>query len=232
MRHILLTLCGAILCSIDAVKPCEYKHLSKLYKIWAVRNRRYVISTSTENSRMVYNTGADCRRYLAREQRKPETAISGFQDANFDANRKLYSATSLTDFPVAINRIFMKLIFVACRWCGAGFHVCRRCWRGQVYCGEHCRRAGYLQAHRRRQRRYRQTEKGRKAHCLSENRRRHPELFPDSKNMDDGTSKSPSNKGIETTRRANASDFPPRFPARCHFCGRSGEIVDRFARRI
>ena len=49
MRQILLTLYDAVRCSIDAVKPCEYKHLSKLYKIWAVRNRRHVISTSTRN---------------------------------------------------------------------------------------------------------------------------------------------------------------------------------------
>ena len=74
--------------------------------------------------------------------------------------------------------------------------------------------------------------KGEKNHRLSENRRRHPKLFPDSKNMDDGTSKHRSNRLIETMRRGNASDFPPRFPARCRFCGRSGEIVDRFPRRI
>ena len=59
----------------------------------------------------------------------------------------------------------------------------------EAYCTEQCRRAGYPRCKRRRQRRYRRTEKGKKTHSLDENRRRHPELYPDSKNMDDGTSK-------------------------------------------
>jgi len=90
----------------------------------------------------------------------------------------------------------MKLICVICRCCKKPFCVCQRCWRGQAYCSDACRRAGYLQSHRKAQHRYRQTENGKKVHRLAENRRRQTKLFSDSKNMDDGTSKYPWNMKI------------------------------------
>jgi hypothetical protein len=65
------------------------------------------------------------------------------------------------------------LIEVHCGRCGLVFLVCRRCWRGQIYCSEECRIEGMRKNHREAERRYRQTDKGKKAHREGENRRRH-----------------------------------------------------------
>ncbi len=123
------------------------------------------------------------------------------------------------------------LISVFCRWCNQGFCVCRRCWRGQVYCSKKCRRCGYLKAHREAQRRYSQTEKGRKKRLLAENRRRHPELYPASKNMADDPSKNRKNMHTENPRGENSADFYHMIPSCCRFCGRIGEIKLEFPPR-
>jgi hypothetical protein len=62
------------------------------------------------------------------------------------------------------------------------------CWRGQAYCCVKCRLAGRRNHHREAQRKYRQSEKGKKAHCEAENRRRHSQNQKKEKNMDDATS--------------------------------------------
>ena len=61
---------------------------------------------------------------------------------------------------------------IMCRCCEVSFHVCRSCYRGQVYCGEACRMAGYLRNHREAQRQYRETDKGKYSHLEAERRRR------------------------------------------------------------
>jgi len=164
------------------------------------------------------------------ERRKPETAISGFQD-ELQSKPEAQDTSNPIRFSGNIQDRMLKLISVFCRWCNAGFCICQSCWRGHAYCSLACRRAGYLKCRRQAQHRYRQTEKGKKAHRLAENRRRHPELYPDSKNMDDATTKRPSNMPIEMPRQRNSADFHLHFRHRCQFCGRWGEIVAHFPRR-
>lgn len=125
----------------------------------------------------------------------------------------------------------LKLISVFCRWCNTSFCVCQCCWRGQAYCSDICRRAGYLRSRRQAQQRYRQTQKGKRAHCLSENRRRYRKTPPASKKMDDTTSKRSFNMHIRMSPEQHSANFHPDFRNRCHFCGRLGEIVPEFARR-
>lgn len=125
----------------------------------------------------------------------------------------------------------LKLISVFCRWCNSGFCICQCCWRGQAYCSDVCRRAGYLRSRRRAQQRYRQTAKGKRSHCLSENRRRHRKASPACKKMDDKTSKCSFNMHIWMSREENSANFHPHLQNRCHFCGRVGEIVRQFPRR-
>jgi hypothetical protein len=73
------------------------------------------------------------------------------------------------DFRVMGERL---LIETRRRHCGKVFYVCRRCWRGQIYCGAVCRQIRQRQSRRAAQRRYRQTERGREIRRLAERRRR------------------------------------------------------------
>jgi len=125
----------------------------------------------------------------------------------------------------------LKLISVFCCWCGAAFHVCRSCWRGQKYCSDDCRKAANLKSHRESQRRYRQTEKGKKAHRFSENRRRERKKESDPKNMDDKATTLPSNMPIMDSPEWKPAAIYSKFQNRCRFCGRFGEIVSQFSRR-
>ena len=82
----------------------------------------------------------------------------------------------------------MLLLQLRCRWCELVFYICRCCFRGQAYCCDECRIAGQRQNHREAQRKYRQTEKGKKAHRQAENRRRYGLSQKSQKNMDDASS--------------------------------------------
>ena len=115
----------------------------------------------------------------------------------------------------------MLLVEVHCRFCGVRFFVCQRCWRGQAYCSDECRRQGRLQVHREAQRRYRQTRKGKKAHCQAENRHRHGLNHHSEKKMADPSSSGLAYRAIEIVVVGQ----------RCHFCGCEGVVVDRFPRR-
>jgi len=66
----------------------------------------------------------------------------------------------------------IKALKIFCGCCGRIFGVCRDCYRGQRYCSDDCRIAGYLQTHREAQGNYRQTDKGKKQHIKSEKKRR------------------------------------------------------------
>ena len=127
------------------------------------------------------------------------------------------------------------LIEVCCHWCGMNFCVCQRCWRGQAYCSEECRRSGRRRVHREAQRRYRRTLKGKKAHCQAENRRRHGWSKKNEKKMDDLSSRGLAKRAIGllvyaylVLARARAGFDSSK---RCHFCGCKGQVVDRFPRR-
>ena len=126
----------------------------------------------------------------------------------------------------------MQLCEVRCRWCGLPFFICRRCWRGQGYCCDECRRFARQKSHREAQRRYRQSPKGKKAHREAENRRRHGLSEKGEKKMDD-LSSTPlpwwcmrfviDSVLVVQSARGRVE--------RCHFCGAEGVLVDGFSRR-
>ena len=127
---------------------------------------------------------------------------------------------------------------ITCRWCGKVFCVCQSCWRGQCYCGQACRNAAKRQAHRKAQKSYRQTEKGKKAHCEAEKRRRMGLTKKNKKTMDDTGTRPPSRAGsiaIATKMCATCQVVGDKLVSmrtgRCYFCGSVGVVVDRFPRR-
>jgi len=120
---------------------------------------------------------------------------------------------------------------IRCGWCDFVFYVCRCCWKGQAYCCDECRLAGKRKNHREAQRRYRQTPKGKKAHREAENRRRHGLSKKNQKNMDDTSTTGLPAWCMELLWRVWSHFFYLEKSPHCHFCGRSGEIVDEFPRR-
>ncbi len=126
------------------------------------------------------------------------------------------------------------LLKLSCQFCGMDFYICRRCYRGQKYCCYLCRLLGYLEKRRQAQQRYRQTPKGKKAHCVSENHRRQRKKPCPEKNMDDGTTLSLSGWVIMLfiwLRCIQDWMTNPNLPPRCRFCGCPGQIVTHFPRR-
>jgi hypothetical protein len=135
--------------------------------------------------------------------------------------------------PLALGKGWvMFLVCMTCRFCHICFCVCRSCYRRQAYCGGRCRKAARLCSHRQAQRRYRQTAKGKRAHCLSENRRRYGKHRTGSKNMADQTTKS---HGVHCkkmpVKHANGVSFQPGGRGYCHFCSRWGIVLSKFPRR-
>jgi len=118
----------------------------------------------------------------------------------------------------------MKILLlkkIICRRCGQIFHSCQHCWRGQAYCSDACQRAAQSESHRKSQQKYRQTQKGKERHRQAERRRR---LRQNKKTMDDASS---------TPDIDHATVCPESiiYPPYCHFCGKTGSIVDHFPRR-
>lgn len=145
----------------------------------------------------------------------------------------------ITSFPLCAFRLFanpevtltLLLLCIVCRWCGLPFCVCRRCWRGQAYCCDGCRREGKLNSHRKAQRKYRQTEKGKKAHREDENRRRHGQNQQKRKNMDDATSTHRRPWAMRILNLITSLLWDVDIDSVCHFCGAHGRIVVNFPRR-
>jgi hypothetical protein len=85
------------------------------------------------------------------------------------------------------------------------------------------------------QRRYRQTSKGKKAHCISENRRRHglskKKIKKNMKNMDDATTTRLPAWCMGLLLAIGKRILPVQTTTCCHFCGSCGQIVDEFPRR-
>ena len=125
----------------------------------------------------------------------------------------------------------LLLLQLRCRWCDLTFCICRRCFRGQTYCCDECRLFGRRKNHREAQRRYRQSEKGKKAHREAENRRRYGLTQKNQKNMDD-----PSSTALPPWCRRQVKAVKSRVlhmgaTVRCHFCGSAGLLVEHFPRR-
>lgn len=129
----------------------------------------------------------------------------------------------------------MLLIRIRCNFCQCFFHVCRRCFRGQVYCCDFCRIEGKRQKHREAQKRYRQSEKGKKNHRESENRRRQRRKGKGIiKKMDDATSTLQIKWVISLIIFIHLLVFGKKHgfgKPRCRFCGFGGQVVSRFPRR-
>ena len=125
----------------------------------------------------------------------------------------------------------LLLLQIRCRWCGLDFCVCRRCFRGQAYCCDECRLAARRKTHREAQRRYRNTEKGKKAHRQAENRRRNGQQQNNQKNMDDPSSTLNPICDTEESKRKKSPLIIISKDATCHFCGARGQIVRQFPRR-
>lgn len=125
----------------------------------------------------------------------------------------------------------LLLIQNHCRWCGLIFCICRACFRGQAYCSDPCRIAGKRKNHCEAQRRYRQTDKGKKARREAENRRRHDLSKNNQKNMDDASSTVMPAWVMKLLCRLWSRIFHVTNSSYCHFCGCEGRILDRFPRR-
>ena len=125
----------------------------------------------------------------------------------------------------------LLLILIQCRWCDFQFCICRSCWRGQAYCCDQCRRAAKLKNKRKAQRKYRQTQKGKKNHCEAENRRRHGNNQRKPKNMDDATSPPRHPWAMKVLTRIRNRTWRIDIGPFCHFCGIRGRVVSAFPRR-
>ena len=66
----------------------------------------------------------------------------------------------------------LLLIELECKYCTLRFNICRKCYRGHVYCSSSCRREAQVKAHLKAQSRYRTSNKGREAHSRNEKKRR------------------------------------------------------------
>lgn len=130
----------------------------------------------------------------------------------------------------------MLIIQFVCRCCGAIFNICRACFRGQAYCSEKCRISRQRQLHREAQKKYRQTEKGKKFHQEAERQRR---IRRKSKNVDDETSTMKSDIVcclseyiIESLKKLIFSTLnSAEETGTCHFCGKYGSLCNKFPRR-
>lgn len=132
----------------------------------------------------------------------------------------------------------LRLRRILCARCGRGFYVCQTCWRGQHYCSGECRAAARRDARHATQRRYRRTEKGKKAHREAEKRRR-VSLTNKTERIVDYTGSTPQcggatmppSPGGSDERRSEEGGSTVITLYRCHFCGSWGVVVDRFPRR-
>ena len=115
--------------------------------------------------------------------------------------------------------VFLKEI--KCRWCGQCFYICQSCWRGQAYCSDSCRSLGYLRCKEKRQKKYRNTSKGKKTRRKAERKR---SLGQSGRKSGDATS---------NTTSSVIPSFQNQDPCEpcCHFCGQNGLIIDHFPRR-
>jgi hypothetical protein len=112
--------------------------------------------------------------------------------------------------------------------------MCRRCWRGQVYCCDWCRLYGKRKKKSRAQRKYRRTKKGILNHREAENRRRHrfskKDPAPEKKLDDAASTVLPAWCKVFLVDMLNRI-FQMFVPVFCHFCGKLGQVVEAFARR-
>jgi hypothetical protein len=125
----------------------------------------------------------------------------------------------------------LHLLVITCRWCDFPFYFCRACWRGHAYCSDFCRKAGNLKNRREAQRRYRQTDKGKKQHREAENRRRYRQIVSNSKKMDDTPSTQLPVWCTTIIMWTRHLYFGLQIKPYCRSCGVLGQLVTEFPRR-
>ena len=113
------------------------------------------------------------------------------------------------------------LIELECIHCEVRFNICRKCYRGHLYCSRSCRREAQMKAHRKTQSQYRTSNEGREAHSRNEKKRRMGKI---NKTMADTSTNTPPLRVILYPIVQNTKP-------RCSFCGVYGKIVDAFPRR-
>jgi hypothetical protein len=113
------------------------------------------------------------------------------------------------------------LIELGCNHCKLRFYICRKCYRGHVYCSSRCRSEAQLKAHRKDKRKYRISNPGREAHSRNEKKRRMGKI---NKTMADESTNTPSLRVI-------LYPIVQSTQPRCSFCGVYGKIVQGFLRR-
>jgi len=94
-----------------------------------------------------------------------------------------------------------------------------------------CRLSGKQKNHCKAQRKYRQTEKGKKAHREAENRRRQGLSQQIQKNMDDPSSIALPVWCMTPIKAVKNRILSVGTAVRCHFCGSAGLLVEHFPRR-
>ena len=107
------------------------------------------------------------------------------------------------------------LIELECKHCKLRFNICRKCYRGHVYCSNSCRLEAQVKARRKAQSQYRTSDKGREAHSHNEKMRR---LGKINKTMADESIIFPPLRVISYPIVQNSKP-------RCSFCGVYGKIV-------
>lgn len=123
----------------------------------------------------------------------------------------------------------MLVIRIYCGCCGRIFYVCRKCYRGQIYCCKECRKAGYREIHREAQRRYRQTGRGKEKHQKAERKRRMKRKGCGLAQILYRTCMCISM--LIRSMFSKGEDDASEKTGCCDFCGASGLIVDVFPRR-
>lgn len=113
------------------------------------------------------------------------------------------------------------LIELECKNCKTRFYICRNCYYGNVYCCSTCRIEAQILAHRKAQKKYRATEKGRETHRIYEKSRR---MGKNKKTMADETTKAALTRVIQ---------FPidKNMTPQCCYCGVFGKVVKIFPPR-
>lgn len=66
----------------------------------------------------------------------------------------------------------LPVVQILCPQCGCYFCVCRKCWRGQKYCGRECKQEGYIKIRKKAKKEYQNSENGKRKRRESEARRR------------------------------------------------------------
>ncbi len=122
------------------------------------------------------------------------------------------------------------LLEIECGWCELVFYMCRKCWRGHKYCCDECRLLAKRVRQCKTQRKYRQTENGKKKHCESEKKRR----LKQNRGRNSGTAIS---RGVPLwcavmvlllKKYAGRGAVRGKKITRCLFCGVTGHIVHKF----